>query len=415
MQILHGLFGLVVLMGIAWLWSENRRAVGWRTIGAGLGLQLLLALLLLKFPLFNQMFAVLNEVVIVLQKSTEAGTSFVFGYLGGGPLPFEAKSPGADFILAVRALPLVLVVGALSALLYYWRILPWVVRGFSLFLQKTLGIGGALGLGAAMNIFVGMVEAPLTIRPYLKVMTRSELFAVMVCGMATIAGTMMVLYAGILGLVLPDALGHILTASIISAPAALIIALLMIPETAPLTAGDRMPPSEASSSMDAVTRGTAEGLNLLLQIIALLVVLVALVSLTNQILTLLPEPGGEAVTLQRVLGWIMAPVAWLMGIPWSEAATAGALLGTKTILNEFIAYLNLVALPEEAFSARSRLIMTYALCGFANLGSLGIMIGGMGGMAPERRQEIIALGPKSIVAGTLATCMTGAVVGIIAG
>ena len=412
---MQGLFGLLVLVGAMWLLSENRRAVGWRIVAVGVGMQFALALLLLKFPLFNELFGLLNRAVLALQESTRAGTAFVFGYMGGGPAPFEVTSPGADFILAFRALPLVLVVGALSALLYYWRILPWVVRGFSWLLQKSLGIGGALGLGAAMNIFVGMVEAPLTIRPYLREMTRSELFALMVCGMATIAGTMMVLYAGILGPVLPDALGHILTASLISAPAALTVSLLLIPETAPPTAGDRMPPSEAGSAMDAVTRGAAEGVTLLLNIVALLVVLVALVSLANQLLGLLPGVDGAALTLQRILGWVMAPVAWLIGIPWSEAVLAGSLLGTKTVLNEFIAYLDLVALPEEAFSPRSRLIMTYALCGFANLGSLGIMIGGMGGMAPGRRDEIIALGPKSILAGTVATCMTGAVVGIVAG
>ena len=411
---MQSLFGLLVFTAIAWLLTENRARVRWPGVAGGVAMQLGLALLLLKFPLFNDLFRVLNRLVLLLETATKAGTGFVFGYLGGGPLPFTSASPGGGFILAFQALPLVLLVSALSALLYYWRILPWVVRGFSEVLRKFLGIGGALGLGATMNIFVGMVEAPLLIRPYLKEMTRSELFGVMVCGMATIAGTMMVLYAGIVGSVVPDAMGHILSASIISAPAALTVALLMVPETGSATAGERMPPSSASSSMDAVTQGTADGLQLLLHIVAMLVVLVALVALGNQLLALLPEVGGQALTLQKILGWIMAPIAWLMGIPWAEAPTAGALLGVKTILNEFLAYLEMTQLPEGALSDRSRLIMTYALCGFANLGSLGIMIGGMGNMVPERRQEIIALGPKSVLAGTLATCMTGAVVGLLA-
>jgi CNT family concentrative nucleoside transporter len=276
-----------------------------------------------------------------------------------------------------------------------------------------MGIGGALGLGTAANIFVGMIEAPLFIRPYLMKMTRSELFAIMTCGMATIAGTVMVLYASILGDTVPNALGHILIASFISAPAAITVAGIMVPETGEPTSGRIVPPQKAASSMDAVTRGTLDGLTLLLNIVAMLVVLVALVHMVNQILGMLPAMGGSDVTLQRILGTIMAPVVWLMGVPWSEARTAGSLMGTKTVLNEFLAYLQLVQLPEGTLADRSRLIMTYAMCGFANFGSLGIMIGGLGSMAPERRGEIVALGLRSIVAGTIATCMTGAVVGIL--
>ncbi len=331
---------------------------------------------------------------------------YVFGYLGGDDLPFDEKTPGGSFILAFRALPLILVVSALSAVLFYWRILPWVVRGFAWVLQKTLGIGGALGLGTAANIFVG--ESPLFVRPYLLQMSRSELFALMTTGMATIAGTVMVLYATILSQALPDAMGHILTASIISAPAAIMVARLMVPETGAGTAGELTPPATYAGTMDAVTRGTADGLKLLLNIVALLIVLVALVSLLNQILGL----AGD-ISLQKILGWIMAPVVWLMGVPWAEAQTAGALMGTKTILNEFLAYLELAQLPQEALSEHSRLIMTYALCGFANFGSLGIMIGGMTGMASERREEIVNLGLKSLVSGTLATCLTGTVAGLI--
>jgi CNT family concentrative nucleoside transporter len=412
---LQSLLGLFLLTAIAWGLSEERRRFQGRTILVGLGLQLALAFLLLKLPLFRDLFVALNGAILALEEATSAGATFVFGYLGGPPAPFEVTRPGADFILAFRALPLILVISALSALLFYWRIMPLLVKGFAWLLQRSMGIGGALGLGAAANIFVGMVEAPLLIRPYLSRMSRSELFAVMTCGMATIAGTVMVVYASILGDRIPDALGHILSASLISAPAALLVARLMIPQEGAATVGELLPPQEANSSMDAVTQGTLAGMKLFLNIIAMLVVLVALVHLANQFIGLLPEINGEPLSLQRMLGWLMAPVVWLMGVPWSEAQAAGSLMGIKTVLNEFLAYLELARLPKEALSDRSRLIMTYALCGFANLGSLGIMLGGLGAMAPERRGEIVGLGMKSIVAGTIATCMTGAVVGIVIG
>jgi CNT family concentrative nucleoside transporter len=387
--------------------------VSLKTAGIGFGLQLVVGIVLLKVPLFRELFLALNRMVLSLESSSLAGTSFVFGYLGGGSLPFKEPYPGASFILAFQALPLILLMSALSALLFYWKILPLMVRGFSWALQKTMGVGGAEGLGVSANIFVGMVEAPLFIRPYLQHMTRSELFTLMTCGMATIAGTVMVLYASILGQVLPDVMGHILTASIISVPAAITISKIMVPETGQLTSGEMVVDQAATSAMDAITKGTLQGVKLLINVVAMLVVLVALVHLVNLILGLLPQVTGQDITLQRMLGWIMAPIAWLMGIPWSEAATAGALMGTKTILNELIAYLDLSRLPEGALSLRSKTIIIYAMCGFANPGSLGIMIGGMGTMAPDRRDEIVDLGFRSIIAGTLATCMTGAVVGVI--
>ena len=409
----QSLIGIVAFIGIAWLISESRQAFPKRVVVSGLLIQFVLALALLKFPLFKDFFLLLNEILISLEKATTAGTSFVFGYLGGGPLPFEESSPGASFILAFRALPLILVISALSALLFYWRILPWIVQGFSLALQKLMGIGGALGLGTGANIFVGMTEAPLFIRPYLSKMSRAELFALMTTGMATIAGTMMVLYASILSSINAEAMGHILTASILSAPAALIMALVIIPPGKEKTQANFAVPSDATSSMDAITQGTLQGVQLLLNIIAMLIVLVALVSLANMALGLLPHVGGEAITLQRLLGYAMAPLMWLTGIPWNEAFTAGSLMGIKTILNEFIAYLELIKLTTEQLSERSQVIMIYALCGFANLGSLGIMIGGLATMIPERRPEIVALGFKAIIAGTLSTMMTAAVVAII--
>jgi len=410
--VVHSLVGFFLLHAIAWALSEDRRTVAWRPVIAGMLLSFGLGLVLLKAPYAKDVFLALNGALNALEKATQDGTSFVFGFLGGGPLPFAETYPGASFVLAFRALPLVLVVSALSALLFYWRVLPWIVNAFSLLLQKTLGVGGAIGLSSAANVFVGMVEAPLVVKPYIRNMSRGELFILMSCGMATVAGTVMALYASIISKVIPDALGHILIASIISTPAAIAISVLMVPGKAPATEG-KLVPQAATSSMDAVTRGTVDGVQLLVNIVAMLVVLVALVSLANQVLALLPEAAGAPVTLQRVLGLAMAPLVWIMGIPWSEATAAGALMGTKTVLNELLAYIDLAKLPEGALSERSRLMMTYALCGFANFGSLGIMIGGLATLAPERRDEIVSLGGKTIVSGTLATCVAGSVVGML--
>ena len=414
MTILQSSLGLVLFSAVAWLLSENRHAVTWRVPVAGIGLQLALAMMLLRFPPVRELFVGLNDAVLALQEATEAGTSFVFGYLGGGPLPFEQTVAGGSLIFAFRSLPLVIVVSALTALLSYWRVLPLVVKGFSFVLQRTLNVGGAVGLSAAANIFVGMVEAPLFIRSYLTQLSRGELFMVMCTGMATIAGTVLLLYVAILGPVLPDAVGHLITASIISAPAAIMIAWLMVPPAPESTAaGLDATPFPATSSMDAITQGTERGLALYLNIIAMLLVLVALVHLANALLGLFPSIAGEPLTLERFLGWLMAPVVWLMGVPWGEAGTAGSLMGIKTILNEFLAYLRLAELPPGELSARSTLIMSYALCGMANFGSVGIMLGGLTTLIPERRQELVSLSLKSILGGTLATCCTGAAVGII--
>jgi concentrative nucleoside transporter, CNT family len=410
---LQGIIGIIFLTGLAWLISENRRAVRFQIIFTGLFVQFALALIMLKIPLFGDFFNLLNRGVVALERATTAGTTFAFGYLGGGTLPFAETYPGSTFIFAFKAMPLLLVVSALSSLFFYWKILPLVVRAFSWLLQKTMRVGGAVGVGAAANVFLGMVEAPLLIRPYLAQLTRSELFITMSCGMANIAGTVMVLYVTILGPQIPDVMGHILIASIISTPAAIMISLLMVPETGEITLGRYIPPQPASSSMDAITRGTADGLMMYLNIIAMLIVLIALVALTNEILGLLPDIQGKPFTLQRLLGYIMAPVTWMIGIPWSESATAGFLLGEKTVLNELIAYLDLSRLPAGSLSPRSQVIMVYALCGFANLGSLGILIGGMAAMSPERRSEIVSLGFKSILCGTMSTCMVGAIVGLI--
>jgi CNT family concentrative nucleoside transporter len=412
---LQSLLGVFALLGLAWLISENRAAVAWRQAAIGLVATFVTALVLLKLPGAARAFAAINDAVDAIAAASRAGTSFVFGYLGGGQLPYELKVPGAEFVLALQALPIVLVMSVLTTLLFHWRILPPVVRGFSWLLERTLKVGGAVGLSTAANIFLGMVEAPLFIRPYLATLTRSELFIVMTGGMAGIAGTVLVIYATLLGTIVPDAAAHFVIASVMGAPAAILISLIMVPEREARPAAGTVPEvaKVAASTMDAIVRGTAAGLELLLNICAMLIVLVALVHLANAIIGVLPAVAGAPITLQRLLGIAMAPVCWLMGIPWSEAATAGSLMGIKTILNEFIAYVELSKLPAEALAPRSRLIMLYAMCGFANFGSLGIMIAGLATMAPERRDDVLSLGLKSIVSGTLATCLMGAIVGLL--
>ncbi|OJX73832.1 nucleoside transporter C-terminal domain-containing protein [Magnetospirillum sp. 64-120] len=408
----QGAVGILGLVAIAWILSENRRLVSWRVAVAGLAIQFAIAAILLKFPASQSLFLALNQAVGAVQAATQAGTAFVFGYVGGGKTPFAMTDPAAGFVLAFQALPLVLLMSALSAILYHWRILPLVVRAFSALLERSMGLGGAVGVSSAANAFVGMVEAPLLIRPYMASLSRGELFVVMTGGMATIAGTMMVLYATFLTGVIPDPVGHLLTASLISVPAAIMVAKIMVPDDA-RTGADQAMASAYSGTMDAVVKGTSDGVQLLINIVAMLIVLVALVALANGLLGLLPDLWGAPLTLQRLLGWVMAPVVWLMGIPAAEMLTAGALMGTKTVLNELLAYVDLAHLPAGTLSERSRIIMTYGLCGFANFGSLGIMIAGLAAMAPDRRAEVVALGGRSIVSGTLASCLTGAVVGLL--
>ncbi len=412
---LQSAFGVLALLAIAWALGENRSSVSFRQAAVGLFVTFLTAIALIKLPIVAHAFGVINDAVGTISSASRAGTAFVFGYLGGGALPFDLKAPGADFILAFQALPVVLVMSVLTTLLFYWRILPPIVRGMAWLLERTLGVGGAVGLSTAANIFLGMVEAPLFIRPYLAQLTRSELFLVMTGGMAGIAGTVLVLYATLLAPLIPDAAAHFVIASVLGAPAAILISLIMVPETREVRTGGGLgdPELHASSTMDAIVKGTTAGLELLLNIVAMLIVLVALVYLANAILGLLPDVGGAHVSLQRVLGIVMAPVCWLMGLPWPQAITAGSLMGTKTVLNELIAYVDLSKLGTEALDPRSRLIMLYAMCGFANFGSLGIMIGGLGTMSPERRDEINSLGLKSIVSGTLTTCLMGAIVGVL--
>ena len=416
----QSLLGLAALPAIAWVFSEDRRAIEGRDLLrlclAGIVVQLVLAGVLLRLPQSRVIFTAMDRAVAALQAATEEGLRFVFGYLAGGPAPFLVTKPEYTFVLAFRALPLILLMSVLSRLLYHWGVLQKVVAGFSWALKRTLGVSGALGTSAAANIFLGMVEAPLLIRPYIRTMGRGALFATMAVGMAGVAGTVMALYATFLERTVPGAAGHILVASIMSVPAALVISRIMVPHgfsdngVADIETDSTGQPS---SSMDAIAQGTTDGIQLLAYVVAMLVVMIALVALANGIVGAIGQLFGWSLTLQRILGWIAAPLAWLIGIPWAEAQAAGALIGIKTVLNEFLAYLEMARLPHAALSPRSRLIMTYGLCGFANLGSLGILIGGMTAMAPERRAEIVALAPRTILAGTLATLMTGAVVGLV--
>ena len=413
----QAVLGIILIVGLAWALSENRRAFPYRTAAAGLLVQFALATLLIKLPGSQIVFEWIGDGVDALVRSTEAGTTLVFGYLGGGPLPFEESYPGAAFVFAFRSLPLVIFIGALSAVLYHYKVLPLVVRGFAFVLSKTLNIGGAASFSTAANVFIGMVEAPLLVRPYLQTMSRSDLFIVMTGGMATIAGTVYVLFSVILDGIIPDPAGHLLTASIISAPAAVVIALILIPrgdDAADAADETRVEFAQLyDNGIDALTRGAIDGLRLLAYIIGMLIVFVALVELANIILGAFPDVDGAALTLQRIFGWVLAPVVWVLGIPWSDAVDAGQLLGTKVVLNELVAYIDMSNLPEGALTEKSALIMTYAICGFANFGSVGIMLGGLAAIVPERRGELAQLGLKSIMAGTMATCMTGAIAGLL--
>ncbi|MXY22107.1 MAG: nucleoside:proton symporter [Dehalococcoidia bacterium] len=411
---IQGIIGLVGLVALAWAISENRRSFPWRTAAIGLAVQFALALLLIKLPGSQIVFRWIGNAVDALVRATEAGTSLVFGFLGGGALPFEETFPGASFVFAFRSLPLVIFIGALSAVLYHYRVLPWVVRGFAWALRKALGISGAASFSTAANVFIGMVEAPLLVRPYLERMSRSELFIVMTGGMATIAGTVFALFATLLDGIIPDPAGHLLTASIISAPAAVVIALILIPSSGDETEDAKVEFDQIyENGADALTTGAIDGLRLFAYIIGMLIVLIALVELVNIILEVAPSIAGEPLTLQRTLGWVLAPVVWTLGVPWSESVSAGQLLGTKVVLNELVAYIQMSQLPPGTLSEHSAIIMAYSICGFANFGSLGIMIGGIGAIVPSRRLEIAQLGLKSILAGTMATCMTGAVAGLI--
>lgn len=409
-MVLQAFFGIVTFFVFCWVLSEDRRKVQGMPVLIGLLAQFSIAALIMHVGAVRRIFSLVSEGVLAIKDATLQGTSFVFGFLGGAEIPFDVK--GNTFVFAFQVLPMIMVVSALAMLLFYWRILPAFVKAVSWTMRKTLGIGGALGVCSAAQIFLGQTEAPLLVRPYLKNMTRSEIFSIMCMGFATTSATIMGLYALVLEHTIPQSMVHILTASIISIPAALSLSRVVVPP-ASKTAGELVLPYEFTGATDAIARGTSDGIRLFINVLAMLIVFVALVALVNKILGLFPNVMGEPLTLQGILGTLMAPVSWLMGIPWEEAKNAGSLLGIKTILNEFYAFTELAKMNDAHLSIHSRVIMTYALCGFANVSSIGIMIGGFGGLVPEKRLEIISLSLKALVVGTLSSCLSGTVVGIL--
>lgn len=411
----QGLIGVALLLLLAWAWSENRSArPGWRWIAAALLLQLGLALLIVRVPFVWDIITLANHAVSAVERATLVGSSYMFGYTGGGELPFVLKpETAAPVIIAFQILPLVIVFSAVAALLWHWGVLAWIVRGLSWLLQRSLGVSGVVGLSGGANLFLGVVESPLVVRAYFDRMSRAELFAVMVLAMSTISGAILILYAQTLARTVPDAVGHMISASIISLPAAILIARLMVPGEGETQADERDPGLKYESSIDAVISGTMDGMQLFLAVIAVIIVIFAMVALVDSMLAALPFVDGAAVSVKRVFGWIFSPIMWMLGVPWEQAPQAGALMGTKAILNEYVAYLELARLPVETFDRRSQLIVTYALCGVANLASVGLLVSTIGTLAPLRRAEVASLGMKSWFAGNCASAMTGAMIGIV--
>jgi CNT family concentrative nucleoside transporter len=410
---LQSLLGICVIIGCAWALSEDRRAFSWRMVAGTLLLQAALALLLLKLPMIRDVLFRLNGLTTALSTATGAGTSFIFGYIGGGPAPFTVTHPANMINLAFGILPLVMVISALSAILWHWRVLPIIVHGMAIVLRRSLGLGGAVGLSAAATVFLGNIEGQLVIRPYLARLTRSELFILMTVGLSVIAGTVFVLYATILRDVLPGALGHLLVASLMSLPAGVLMARVIVPGPAETDLTERQESVHYRSTMDAMAQGTEDGLKIYLQILAILIVTTSLMALANGVLGHLPFVGGTPLTLERILGWLFAPFVWLLGVPWSQAGVAGGLMGIKVILTELVAYLRLAALPAGALDPRSTQILVYAMCGFANFASVGILIAGMSALIPQRRDEVVSLALKALVAGTMASGLTGAMIGLL--
>lgn len=415
---LRGIIGIAVLIGMAWAISENRRAhPGWRWIAGALALQGVLAVLIVRVPAVWAAVGLVNNAVSAVEAATLKGSAYMFGYLGGAELPFALKE-GAQppLVIAFQILPLVIVFSALAALLWHWGVLRWIVNGLSFLLRRSLGVSGVVGLSGGASVFLGVVEAPLVTRAYFARISRTELFQIMTLTMATISGAILILYATTLRNTVPDAVGHMISASLISLPAALLIARMMVPGRADDVAtevDEEDPGLRYESSIDAIVKGTMDGMQLFLAVIAVIITVFALVALVDGMLAALPFIDGEALSLKRLLGWGLAPFMWLLGVPWAEAQAAGGLMGTKAVLNEYVAYLELAALPDGTLGPRSLLIVTYALCGVANLASVGLLVSTIGTLCPERRAEAAGLGMKSWISGNLASAMTGAWIGLV--
>ena len=412
-QIIIGFIGLVC---IAIPFSQNRSLINYRHIIAAIFLQIFLAFALLKIPFIVQIFAYLSEGVTALQAATQEGAQFVFGYLSNSSAsPFETSGTGNAMIFAFQILPLIIVISSLSALLWFWNILPLIIRAISKIVEKLFNIGGPIGLGATANIIMGQVEAPLLVRPYLSKMSEKELLILMTAGMSTVSGSIMIALVSMLAPQFPDInlIQHLVSASILSIPAAIMYANIMIPSSEVTNFDGNSVPKVYDSSMDAITRGTRDGLDICLNVGAILIAFIALVSLLNSLLGILGGwIGISDLSLQLILGFIFFPIVWLMGVPLSETLASAELLGLKTALNEFVAYGALANIEPGVLSDRSKLITLYALCGFANFSSVGILVSGIGAMAPERKNDLIKVSVKALIGATLASCMTGLVIGI---
>ena len=413
LQIIIGFVGLVC---IAIPFSQNRSSINYRYIFAAIILQIILAFALLKIPFIVQIFAYLSEGVTALQAATQEGAEFVFGYLSNSSTsPFASSGTGNSMIFAFQILPLIIVISSLSALLWFWNILPLIIRAISKIFEKLFNIGGPIGLGATANIIMGQVEAPLLVRPYLSRMSEKELLILMTAGMSTVSGSIMIALVSMLAPQFPDInlIQHLVSASILSIPAAIMYANIMIPSSKVTNFDGNSVPKVYDSSMDAITRGTRDGLDICLNVGAILIAFIALVSLLNSLLAILGGLFGFSdLSLQLILGYLFFPIVWLMGVPLSETLASAELLGLKTALNEFVAYGALAGLEPDTLSDRSKLITLYALCGFANFSSVGILVSGISAMAPERKNDLIKVSLKALVGATLASCMTGLVIGI---
>jgi CNT family concentrative nucleoside transporter len=412
----QSLVGLGLTLALCWAMSENRRRFPWKLALGALAIQVALVLLLFGFPPARGVLQGVGGAVDGLGSSTQAGTRFVFGFLAGGDAqPYPVSQGGLLFVFAFRVLPVILVICALSALLWHWRVLKWLTQGFGFVFQKTLGLRGPPALAVAATIFMGQVEGPMFIRAYLDRLTRSELFMLLTVGMSCVSGSTMVAYALILKGTLANAAAHVLTASLISAPAGVLLARTVVP---PDPAEARETFDEGSlkryaGSIDALITGTSDGLTIVLNVGATLIVVVALLAMADQLLALLPAVNGAPPSIERGLGLLFAPLAWSLGLRWSEAPAAGELLGIKLVATEFSAFAKLASLGPHDISPRGRMIMTYALCGFANLASVGINVAGFSVLAPNRRNEVIGLVWKALAAGFLATCMTASMIGAL--
>ena len=429
-----GLVGMVSMMGIAWLLSTDRRRISWRLVGMGVLLQVAFALFVLKTAAGAAVFAAGNDLINGLLKFSEAGSRFVFGNLVDNkvavgaalsPSPDDPRVDGGTLfaatgsMIAFRVLPTVLFFSALTAVSYHLGLLQKVVNALAFVMHRTMGVSGAESLSTSANIFLGQTEAPLLVRPYLEKMTASELTCIMTGGFATVAGGVMAAYVGMLSSTFPDIAGHLMAASVMAAPATLVMSKLMVPETeTPETAGGAAPPGEKldANIIDAATRGISEGLMLALNVGAMLIGFLALLALLNAVLGgAFGVIGLEGVTLERIFGYIGAPLAFLLGTPIEDALAIGQLIGTKTVVNEFVAYLQLGAMIDsgQLVHGKSVVIAVYALCGFANFGSIGIQIGGLAALMPSRRSDLARLGLRAMIAGALASFQTAAIAAMV--